>query len=198
MTLSYVAADRPPCMAYARTPRIAAVMSFSARKCPPDGEVDMLETTERIDRSRASIWTGPSICRIGCTHGATRSKRPIPTSRASSNASVSTIRSCCFATRCGTLIRIRLASHEDLMNPTASPPWFLCRRAAVRRGDRLHPGLHRRRGRVFGLFKLDIYKDALHVASGVWAGVAASGRGARRRSSSGYSARSISSTASWA
>jgi hypothetical protein len=28
-------------------------------------------------------------------------------------------------------------------------------------------------GRVFGLFRLDIYKDALHVASGIWAVVAA-------------------------
>ena len=28
-------------------------------------------------------------------------------------------------------------------------------------------------GRVFGLFHLDIYKDALHVASGLWAVVAA-------------------------
>jgi hypothetical protein len=28
-------------------------------------------------------------------------------------------------------------------------------------------------GRVFGLFKLDIYKDALHVASGLWAAAAA-------------------------
>ncbi len=28
-------------------------------------------------------------------------------------------------------------------------------------------------GRVFGLFKLDIYKDALHVASGAWALAAA-------------------------
>ncbi len=28
-------------------------------------------------------------------------------------------------------------------------------------------------GRVFGLFKLDIYKDALHVASGLWAAIAA-------------------------
>jgi Domain of unknown function (DUF4383) len=28
-------------------------------------------------------------------------------------------------------------------------------------------------GRVFGLFRLDIYKDALHVASGLWALVAA-------------------------
>jgi len=28
-------------------------------------------------------------------------------------------------------------------------------------------------GKVFGLFKLDIYKDALHVASGLWALIAA-------------------------
>jgi hypothetical protein len=28
-------------------------------------------------------------------------------------------------------------------------------------------------GKVFGLFALDIYKDALHVASGVWAAVSA-------------------------
>ena len=28
-------------------------------------------------------------------------------------------------------------------------------------------------GRVFGLFKLDIYKDALHIASGAWAFFAA-------------------------
>jgi hypothetical protein len=28
-------------------------------------------------------------------------------------------------------------------------------------------------GKVFGLFKLDIYKDALHVASGLWAATAA-------------------------
>ncbi len=28
-------------------------------------------------------------------------------------------------------------------------------------------------GRVFGLFHLDIYKDALHVASGAWATIAA-------------------------
>jgi len=28
-------------------------------------------------------------------------------------------------------------------------------------------------GKVFGLFALDIYKDALHVASGIWAAVSA-------------------------
>ncbi len=31
-------------------------------------------------------------------------------------------------------------------------------------------------GRVFGLFRLDIYKDALHVASGLWALAAAASR----------------------
>jgi hypothetical protein len=31
-------------------------------------------------------------------------------------------------------------------------------------------------GRVFGLFRLDIYKDALHVASGLWALAAAHSR----------------------
>lgn len=31
-------------------------------------------------------------------------------------------------------------------------------------------------GRVFGLFHLDIYKDALHVASGIWALAAATSR----------------------
>lgn len=28
-------------------------------------------------------------------------------------------------------------------------------------------------GKVFGLFALDVYKDALHLASGIWAGAAA-------------------------
>jgi hypothetical protein len=31
-------------------------------------------------------------------------------------------------------------------------------------------------GRVFGLFRLDVYKDALHVASGLWALAAACSR----------------------
>lgn len=31
------------------------------------------------------------------------------------------------------------------------------------------PAFIDREGRVFGLFQLDIYKDALHVASGLWA-----------------------------
>lgn len=31
-------------------------------------------------------------------------------------------------------------------------------------------------GRVFGLFRLDVYKDALHVASGLWAAASASSR----------------------
>lgn len=35
------------------------------------------------------------------------------------------------------------------------------------------PGVPRPEGRVFGIFALDAYDDALHLASGIWAGVAA-------------------------
>ncbi len=35
------------------------------------------------------------------------------------------------------------------------------------------PGLTDSEGRAFGIFALDIYDDALHIASGVWAGIAA-------------------------
>jgi FAD/FMN-containing dehydrogenase len=50
VTLRYVAADQSATMAFAPEPRIAAVMSFS-QEMSPEGEVDMIETTERlIDR----------------------------------------------------------------------------------------------------------------------------------------------------
>jgi hypothetical protein len=35
------------------------------------------------------------------------------------------------------------------------------------------PGLTDGQGRTFGLFELDVFDDALHLASGVWAGLAA-------------------------
>ncbi len=35
------------------------------------------------------------------------------------------------------------------------------------------PAFEDSEGRLFGLFKLDLYDDALHLASGIWAGVAA-------------------------
>ena len=43
------------------------------------------------------------------------------------------------------------------------------------------PGLTDAEGRAFGIFALDIYDDALHVASAMWAGIAAavSSRAAR-------------------
>ena len=43
------------------------------------------------------------------------------------------------------------------------------------------PGLTDSEGRAFGVFALDVYDDALHVASAVWAGLAAasSNRAAR-------------------
>src|SRR5262245_847223 len=43
------------------------------------------------------------------------------------------------------------------------------------------PAFEDSQGRLFGLFKLDLYDDALHLASGIWAGVAAwISRGAAR------------------
>lgn len=43
------------------------------------------------------------------------------------------------------------------------------------------PSFEDSEGRLFGLFKLDLYDDALHLASGIWAGVAAwISRGAAR------------------
>ena len=45
--LRYVAADDVSTMAFAPQKRIAAVMSFS-QDISPDGEVDMIETTERL------------------------------------------------------------------------------------------------------------------------------------------------------
>ena len=35
------------------------------------------------------------------------------------------------------------------------------------------PAFEDEQGNLFGLFKLDLYDDALHLASGIWAGVAA-------------------------
>lgn len=35
------------------------------------------------------------------------------------------------------------------------------------------PGFEDSEGNLFGLFKLDLYDDSLHLASGLWAGIAA-------------------------
>jgi hypothetical protein len=35
------------------------------------------------------------------------------------------------------------------------------------------PGVNDANGKMFGLFELDLYDDALHLFSGIWAGVAA-------------------------
>ncbi|THD49040.1 MAG: FAD-binding oxidoreductase [Bradyrhizobium sp.] len=47
VTLRYVAADEISVMPFAPAPRIAAVMSFS-QEMSPEGEVDMIQTTERL------------------------------------------------------------------------------------------------------------------------------------------------------
>ena len=35
------------------------------------------------------------------------------------------------------------------------------------------PAFEDEQGNLFGLFKLDLYDDSLHLASGLWAGIAA-------------------------
>jgi FAD/FMN-containing dehydrogenase len=47
LTLRYVGSDVTSVLAYAPAPRIAAVMSFS-QEVSPEGEVDMMQTTERL------------------------------------------------------------------------------------------------------------------------------------------------------
>ena len=47
VTLRFVAADEAPTLAYAPSRRIAAVMSFS-QEISPEGEADMIVTTERL------------------------------------------------------------------------------------------------------------------------------------------------------
>ena len=59
------------------------------------------------------------------------------------------------------------------MNPRIAA-WFLCFALLFAAATDYVPAFIDADGRVFGLFKLDVYKDALHVLSGVWAAVAAS------------------------
>jgi len=54
VTLRYVAKDETSVLAYAKTDRIAAVMSFS-QAMTPEGEVDMLKTTEALIEMVGSI-----------------------------------------------------------------------------------------------------------------------------------------------
>jgi FAD/FMN-containing dehydrogenase len=54
VTLRYVASDQVSRLAYAPSPRIAAVMSFS-QEISTDGEIDMMVTTERLIDAMLSI-----------------------------------------------------------------------------------------------------------------------------------------------
>jgi len=58
------------------------------------------------------------------------------------------------------------------MNPRIAA-WLLCVALLFAAATDYIPAFIDADGRVFGLFKLDIYKDTLHIASGVWAAVAA-------------------------
>jgi hypothetical protein len=63
-------------------------------------------------------------------------------------------------------------SHEHAMNPRLAALLLALALLFAATTDYI-PAFADQNGKVFGLFKLDVYKDALHVASGLWAATAA-------------------------
>jgi hypothetical protein len=63
-------------------------------------------------------------------------------------------------------------SHEGPMNPRLAAALLALVLFFAAATDYV-PAFSDAQGKVFGLFKLDVYKDALHVASGAWALTAA-------------------------
>ena len=161
---------RPVCvLAHSPEPRIAAVMSFS-QEISPEGEVDMMRLTERlIDRivaiggafylpyrlhARRDQVTG-RLCESALLRRAqtpTRSRPPVP-QRA-----------------LGRLFRMSRDMSRNLPRYAALALGLALMFAAA---TDYVPAFLDAQGRVFGLFHLDIYKDALHVASALWAFAAA-------------------------
>src|SRR5262245_43753060 len=104
----------------------------------------------------------------------TRSGRHTRRWHSSSSASATTIRACRSATPCGTRILQRKSNGErrtmTLVRKIAALYAVLLALAAA---TNYVPGLTDAQGRAFGIFALDIYDDALHLASAAWAAIAA-------------------------
>src|SRR5260370_14935283 len=107
-----------------------------------------------------------------------RSKKPTPRYRPSSRRSAIMTRTCCSGTRCGTLISRKLAWYKEVawMDRYRIAALVLAAGLLFAAATDYIPAFIDSEGRVFGLFHLDIYKDALHVASGLWALAAACSR----------------------
>ena len=172
ITLRYVNTDRDSVLAYATEPRIAAVLLFSQEKTVR-GEADMARMTQaliervldiggtyylpyRPHASLAQLTRGyPRAAAFAASKRAARSRSAVPQSvvgrlfRASSEARGAAV---------GILRTIALV-YMVILLAAASLNYI--------------PGLTDAEGRAFGVFALDIFDDALHVASALWAGIAA-------------------------
>ena len=97
VTLRYVAQDDTSVLSFAKTDRIAAVMSFS-QEMTPEGEADMIRTTEALIEMVGGI--GGSFYLPYRLHArADQIERDLSaTSATSSNARSTTIPGCCSAT----------------------------------------------------------------------------------------------------
>src|SRR6185295_3992857 len=93
--------------------------------------------------------------------------------RSSPRRSVPPILTCCSATSCGTAMsqssETRGAGVGILRRIALGYMVILWAAASLN----YIPGLTDSQGRAFGVFALDIYDDGLHVASGLWAAIAA-------------------------
>jgi hypothetical protein len=116
VTLRYVAADPTAVMAYARTPRIAAVMSFS-QEMSTDGEVDMPEMTERLI-DRVVDLDGAFYLPYRLHARRDQVEKTYPDVERFVERKRFYDPKLLFAMRCGTSI-----SREDLMNPRFAATW---------------------------------------------------------------------------
>src|SRR5262249_45292806 len=110
-----------------------------------------------------------STSHTGCMRAAIRWNGLIQRRRLSLPANASAIRRSFSATRCGPPISSKEAQMDRQRLAAAALALALLFAAAT---DYV-PQFQDESGKVFGLFALDIYKDALHVASGIWAAAAA-------------------------
>ena len=172
ITLRYVDTDRDSVLAYAPEPRIAAVLLFSQEKTVR-GEADMARMThaliERVldiggtyylpYRPHASLDQlsrgYPRAAEFAAQQARGRSRPAVPQpavgrlSRADCDAKAAAWENCVSIALVYMVILLAAASLNYI------------------------PGLTDAEGRAFGVFALDIFDDALHVASALWAGISA-------------------------
>ena len=182
ITLRFVDTDRDSVLAYATEPRIAAVLLFSQEQTVR-GEADMARMTHALIERVLAIG-GTYYLPYRPHASLDQLTRGYP--RAAAFAARKRERRSRSAVPQSTLGRVSLASvtREDTVGKlrTIALVYMVVLLAAA--SLNYIPGLTDAEGRAFGVFALDIFDDGLHVASALWAGIAARSRRAAPRASS--------------